>query len=86
MVFHDDGYGYWLLMVSVFVAWLLAIGGNMSLAEIIKAQDMHWLYTIIVVIAATFLNKSGQLSGVSADLVILLILELSAMLNGFHID
>lgn len=87
----DDGYGYWLLMVfvfgllSVFVAWLQAKSSDVSFGDIIKAQGMHWLHTIIVVIAATFLNKSGQLTGVSADLVILLILGLSTMLNGFHV-
>jgi hypothetical protein len=46
---------------------------------------MHWLHTIIVVIAASFLNKSGQLTGVTADVVILLVLGLSAMLDGYHV-
>ncbi|OAI17566.1 hypothetical protein [Methylomonas koyamae] len=87
----DDGYGYWLLMVfvfgllSVFVAWLQSKSSEANFGEILKAQAMHWLHTIIVVAAALFLNKSGQLSGVAADLVILLVLGLSAMLNGYHV-
>lgn len=87
----DDGYGYWLLMVfvfgllSVFVAWLQSRGTDASFTVVLKAQGMHWLHTIIVVIAASFLNKSGQLTGVTADVVILLILGLSAMLDGYHV-
>lgn len=87
----DDGYGYWLLMVfvfgllSVFVAVFQAKSNGVNFREILKAQGGHWLHTTIVVIAASFLNKTGQLSGVNANLMILLILGLSAMLNGFHI-
>jgi len=87
----DDGYGYWLLMVfvfgllSVFVAWLQSHDTDVSFGEVLKAQGMHWLHTIIVVIAASFLNKSGQLTGVTADVVILLVLGLSAMLEGYHV-
>ncbi|ANE55995.1 hypothetical protein [Methylomonas sp. DH-1] len=87
----DDGYGYWLAMVfvfgllSVFVAWLQAKSGDADFGRVLKAQAMHWLHTVVVVIAASFLNKSGQLSGVSADLMILLILGLAAMLDGYHV-
>jgi hypothetical protein len=87
----DDGYGYWLLMVfvfgfvSVFVSWLQTKRKDLEFAEIVKTQAMHWLHTIIVVGAASLLNKSGQLQGLSADLVILLILGLSTMLDGYHI-
>lgn len=86
----DDGYGYWLLMVfvfglvSVFVSWLQTKSKGLDLGEIFKVQVMHWLHTIIVVGAASLLNKSGQLQGLSADLVILLILGLSTMLDGYH--
>lgn len=87
----DDGYGYWLAMVfvfgllSMFVAWLQAKSGAADFGQMLKAQAMHWLHTVVVVVAASFLNKSGQLSGVSADLMILLILGLAAMLDGYHI-
>lgn len=87
----DDGYGYWLLMVfvfgllSTFVAWLQTKSGDADFGDMLKAQAMHWLHTIVVVIAASFLNKSGQLSGVSADMMILLILGMSAMLDGYHV-
>jgi hypothetical protein len=87
----DDGYGYWLLMVfvfgalSVFVARLQAKSNDVDLGDIIKAQGIHWFHTIVVIIASAMLNKSGQLSGVSADLMILLILGLSTMLDGTYI-
>lgn len=87
----DDGYGYWLFMVfvfglvSVFVSWLQTKQKDLEFGDIIKAQAMHWFHTIIVVGAASLLNKSGQLQGLSADLVILLILGLSTMLDGYHI-
>ena len=87
----DDGYGYWLLMVfvfcllSIFVSWLQTKRQDLDFETILKAQGMHWFHTIIVVGAASLLNKSGQLQGLSADLVILLILGLSTMLDGYHI-
>lgn len=87
----DDGYGYWLMMVfvfgllSVFVAWLQSRNTDANFTDVLKAQGMHWLHTIIVVIAASFLNKSGQLTGITANLVILLVLGLSAMLDGCHV-
>jgi hypothetical protein len=87
----DDGYGYWLLMVfvfgllSVFVSWLQTKRKDLDFGDILKAQGMHWLHTILAVGAAALLNKSGQLQGLSADLVILLILGLSTMLDGYHI-
>lgn len=87
----DDGYGYWLAMVfvfavlAIFVARLQARSSEADLGKIVKAQAMHWLHTIVVVAAASMLNKSGQLAGVSADMLILLILGLSTMLDGYHI-
>ena len=87
----DDGYGYWLLMVfvfgavAVFVSWLQTKRNDLDFGDILKTQAMHWFHTIIAVGAAALLNKSGQLQGLSADLVILLILGLSTMLDGYHI-
>lgn len=87
----DDGYGYWLMMVfvfglvSVFVSWLQTKQKDLDFGDILKAQAMHWFHTIIAVVAASLLNKAGQLQGLSADLVILLILGLSTMLDGYHI-
>ena len=87
----DDGYGYWLAMVfvfallAIFVARLQAKSSDADLGKIVKAQAVHWLHTIVVVAAASMLNKSGQLVGVSADMLILLILGLSTMLDGYLI-
>lgn len=87
-----DGYGYWLLMVfvfamlSIFVSWLQAKKSEeMDFGEIIKQQGLHWLHTLIIVGAAALLNKSGQLSEIAASLVVLLILALATMLDGFRI-
>lgn len=86
-----DGYGYWLFMVfifgllSIFVSWLQAKNTDNDFGEIVKDQGLHWLHTLIVVGAASLLNKSGQLSEISAILVILLILALATMLDGVRI-
>lgn len=86
-----DGYGYWMMMVflfgilSIFVSWLQAKSNEIDFGEIAKQQMMHWLHTLVIVGAAFLLNKSGQLTDISASLVILLILALSTMLDGYRI-
>ncbi|OAH97863.1 hypothetical protein [Methylomonas methanica] len=86
-----DGYGYWLFMVivfgmlSIFVSWLQTKTNENDFGDIVKAQGLHWLHTLVVVIAAALLNKSEQLSDRSASLVILLILALATMLDGIRI-
>jgi len=86
-----DGYGYWLVLVfvfaalSIFVSWLQAKAGAQDFGEIVKQQGMHWLHTLIIVGAAFFLNKSGQLTEIGASLVILLILALATILDGYRI-
>ena len=86
-----DGYGFWLMMVfvfgglSIFVSWLQAKTNNTDFGEIVKRQGLHWLHTLIIVGAAFLLNKSEQLSEIGASLVILLILALSTMLDGWRI-
>lgn len=86
-----DGYGYWLFMVlvfsmlSIFVSWLQTKTSENNFGEIVKAQGLHWLHTLVVVGAASLLNKSGQLTDMSASLVILLILALATMLDGIRI-
>ncbi|AEG02439.1 hypothetical protein [Methylomonas methanica] len=86
-----DGYGYWIMMVfvfaglSIFVSWLQSKANEDDIGIIVKAQAMHWLHTLIVVGAAFLLNKSGQLTDTGASLVILLILALTTMLDGYRI-
>ena len=86
-----DGYGFWLLMgfvfgiLSIFVSWLQAKSSDVDFGDIAKQQLIHWLHTLVIVGAAFLLNKSGQLSEISASLVILLILALSTMLDGYRI-
>lgn len=86
-----DGYGYWLLMVpvfaclAIFVSWLQSKNSDQEFADIVKAQSVHWVLTLVVIGAAFLLNKSGQLTEISASLVILLILALSTMLDGSRI-
>ncbi|MGZ4957967.1 MAG: hypothetical protein ACXV7J_01835 [Methylomonas sp.] len=87
-----DGYGYWLLMVLVFamlailVSWLQAKKSEeLDFGEIIKQQGLHWFHTLVIVGAATLVNHSGQLTEIAANLVILLILALATLLDGFRI-
>jgi hypothetical protein len=88
---QHDGYGYWMLMVlvfgmlSIFVSWLQAKNNANDIGEIVKEQGLHWMHTLIIVGASSFLNKSGQLTDISASLVILLILALATMLDGMRI-
>ena len=88
---RHDGYGYWLMMVfvfsglSIFVSWLQSKSSEQDFGHILKRQAMHWLHTLIIVGAAFLLNKSGQLTETGASQVILLILALSTMLDGYHI-
>lgn len=86
-----DGYGYWLIMVivfgmlSIFVSWLQTRTNENDFGDIVKAQGLHWLHTLVVVVAAALLNKSEQLSDRSASLVILLLLALATLLDGIRI-
>ena len=88
---QHDGYGYWMFMVlvfgmlSIFVSWLQAKNNENEIGEIVRVQGLHWLHTLIIVGASSLLNKSGQLSEISASLVILLILALATMLDGMRI-
>lgn len=86
-----DGYGYWLLMVfvfaalSIFTSWLQSKNAEQEFGDIVQLQAMHWFHTLIIVGAAFLLNKSGQLTEIGASLVILLILALSTILDGYRI-
>jgi len=86
-----DGYGYWMFMVlvfgmlSMFVSWLQAKKNENNIGEIVRVQGLHWLHTFIIVGVSSFLNKSGELTELSANLVILLILALATMLDGMRI-
>jgi hypothetical protein len=88
---QHDGYGYWMFMVlvfgmlSMFVSWLQAKTNENDIQEIIRRQGLHWLQTLLIVGASSLLNKSGNLSEISASLVILLILALATMLDGMRI-
>ncbi len=88
---QHDGYGYWMFMVlvfgvlSMFVSWLQAKNNESDIAEIVKVQGLHWFHTLIIVGVSSLLNKSGELTELSATLVILLILALATMLDGMRI-
>ena len=88
---QHDGYGYWMFMVlvfgmlSMFVSWLQAKNNESGIGEIVKVQGLHWFHTLIIVGISSLLNRSGQLTELSATLVILLILALATMLDGMRI-
>lgn len=72
-------------MLSNFASWLQSKTSENNFGEIVKAQGLHWLHTLVIVGAASLLNKSGQLTDMSASLVILLILALATMLEVIRI-
>ncbi|PPD29867.1 MAG: hypothetical protein CTY19_16855 [Methylomonas sp.] len=88
---RHDGYGYWLFMVmvfgmlSIFVSWLQSKQGEIDFNDIVREQASHWLLTLLVVVCAYLVQKSGQLSETSASLVILLLLAMATMLDGRRI-
>lgn len=89
---RHDGYVYWLFMVlvfsllSIFVSWLQSKkSSDNEFAVIVKEQVSHWLLTLFVVASAFFVQKSGQFSESSAELVILLLLSMATMLDGRRI-
>lgn len=88
---QHDGYGYWMFMVlvfgalSIFVSWLQAKQNASSIANIVKVQGLHWFHTLIIVGVSSLLNRSGELTELSASLVTLLILALATMLDGMRI-
>jgi hypothetical protein len=88
---QHDGYGYWMFMVlvfgilSIFVSWLQAKTRQSDIREIVRIQSLHWLQTLLIVGASSLLNKSGDISEISASLVILLMLALATMLDGMRI-
>lgn len=88
---QHDGYGYWMFMgfvfgmLSIFVSWLQAKTHEKDFQEIVRIQSLHWLQTMLIVGASSLLNKSGDISEISASLVILLILSLATMLDGMRI-
>lgn len=61
----EDGYDYWLFMVlvfslpSIFVSWLLTKSSESDIGEIFNEQGLPWLHSLIIVLAASLLNKSG---------------------------
>lgn len=88
---RHDGYGYWLFMVlvfgllSIFVSWLQSKRGEIEFGDIIKKQATHWLLTLLVVVCAYLVQKSGQFTEDSASLMILLLLAMATMLDGQRI-
>ena len=60
-------------------------GDENDIGEIVRVQGLHWFHTLIIVGISSLLNRSGQLTELSATLVILLILALATMLDGMRI-
>lgn len=86
-----DGFGYWLIMVAVFVICAIFIGWRQSKYHvedfkiILRKQSLHWFTTLLVVGGAFLVEKSGRLHPEDAGLVILLILSLATMLDGLRV-
>ncbi|NJA06552.1 MULTISPECIES: hypothetical protein [Methylomonas] len=87
----EDGYAFWLFMVTVFAGISIAIGRmkaknhTFDFAAAFKEQLLHWASAVLVAGGAFLLQKSGRIDENAATLVVLLILSLATMLDGIRI-
>jgi hypothetical protein len=87
----EEGYAYWLGMVLVFgllavlINWLQTKKTDQDFGAIVKEQFLHWTSALVTVGGVFLLQKSGQLTEISASLVVLLILSLATVLDGIRI-
>jgi hypothetical protein len=90
----QDNYVYWLGMIPLF--WLGAILSSFAqarragdeahdLKRLLGIELLHWGGTLVTVIGVFFLRYLQILQDTAATLVMLLILALSAYLNGIRI-
>lgn len=83
-----DGYGYWLIMVIVFalsaiiIGWLQSRHQSNGFKIILREQSIHWSTSLLIIGATFLIQKAGRLAPEDAELVILLILSLTSMLDG----
>jgi hypothetical protein len=86
-----DGYGYWLILVVVFclsamiIGWLQSKHRSDDFKIILREQSMHWATSMLAVGGAFLIHQSGRIAEEDAELIILLILSLSTILDGLRV-
>jgi aminopeptidase-like protein len=79
---------YWIAMVVVFgfsagfIEHHAQTDLSLKLGELILKQFLHWGATLVAILLSFAFVKTGRMTDEAAGLVILLILALSAFLNG----
>jgi len=88
----EKSYEYWLVMTGVYglaafvMTWLhFKRGLAFSLKNRLIEQSIHWLSVALVVGALFWLLYTNELNPQSTSIVILLVLALSALLDGLRV-
>ena len=85
-----DAHKYWLAMNLVFAVGAIVTGWPRTAdrgekTKLVTSQLFHWGSTLVAVIVVYAFFHSGQIQNETISLVILLILALSAFLDGIHV-
>jgi hypothetical protein len=86
-----DGYWYWITMIGVFCIAAILIGWMQSkrhfrdFKKLLLEQLFHWSCSMLIVGAAFSLMHAGHLHADATGLVILLILSLATILDGYRV-
>lgn len=91
----QESFMYWLAMIFVFGVAAIVAGWSQAkekghvrgylLKELFFQQALHWLGSLLTVLAIFVLLLNGRMSSETAGLVILLILGLATFLDGIRI-
>ena len=85
-----DAHKYWLAMNLVFALGAIATGWKRAVdkgekTRLITYQLFHWGSTLVAVVVVYAFFHSGQIQNETVSLMIVLILALSAFLDGIHV-
>ena len=82
---------YWIFMVAALGTSAVAIEKTLlhrkdvSFTKLWVTQLIHWGVTLVVILLSFTFVKTGRMTNESSGLVILLILSLSTILDGYHV-
>ncbi len=85
-------YRYWaamtlvLTITSLLIGWFRAKRLGLSTGKALAIQLAHWAITALAVVGIFMLLKAGRLNYENTGLVLLLVLGLSTLLDGFRLD
>lgn len=85
-----DAHKYWLAMNLVFAIGAISTGWQRAVekgekTKLVTSQLFHWCSTLIAVVVVYAFFHSGQIQNETVSLMILLVLALSAFLDGIHV-